>query len=237
MILLFCFFPSSSQSNRVVESRDANYPIGTYVWSFCGWRDLTIFNNNKLTVEKSANHIPPYTIEPIEKIPMSARLGVLGMTGLSAYFGMLDLCAPKPNETIVVSGAAGAVGSIAGQIGKLLNCRVIGLAGNAEKCRWLTDDLHFDAAINYKNDDVEENLKNATPNGIDVYFDNVGGELSSIIMSKMNEFGRVAVCGSISTYHLKTVKGELIMTMTFGNFPFFMLLNSFSTLYLRFVML
>lgn len=157
---------------------------------------------------KSANNIPPYIIEPIEKIPISARLGVLGMTGLSAYFGLLELCAPKANETIVVSGAAGAVGSIVGQIGKILNCRVIGLAGSAEKCDWLKDELNFDVAIDYKNENIDEALREATPNGIDVYFDNVGGELSAIVMSQMNEFGRVAVCGSISTYNLKTTKSK-----------------------------
>lgn len=104
---------------------------------------------------------------------MSARLGVLGMTGLSAFFGLLDICSPQANETIVVSGAAGAVGSITGQIGKILKCRVIGLAGGYEKCRWLTEDLHFDIAIDYKNENIEEALKIATPNGIDIYFDNV----------------------------------------------------------------
>lgn len=134
---------------------------------------------------------------------MSARLGVLGMTGLSAYFGLIDLCSPKPNETIVVSGAAGAVGSIAGQIGKILNCNVIGVAGSAEKCHWLTNELHFNAAINYKQDNIKDALKMAAPNGVDVYFDNVGGEVSAIVMSNMNDFGRVAVCGSISTYNLE----------------------------------
>lgn len=103
---------------------------------------------------------------------------------------------------------AGAVGSVVGQIGKILNCRVIGLAGTAEKCDWLKNELNFDVAINYKTENIEEALKAATPNGIDVFFDNVGGEISALIMSQMNDFGRVALCGSISTYNSKTIKGK-----------------------------
>lgn len=110
---------------------------------------------------------------------------------------------------------AGAVGSIVGQIGKLLNCRVIGLAGTSEKCNWLTNELNFDVAINYKTENVEEALKTATPQGIDVYFDNVGGEISVLIMSQMNDFGRVALCGSISTYNSTTSKGKELKFSTF----------------------
>lgn len=193
--------------SRVIESKDPKYPVDSYVWSYFGWRDFTIFNTS-LDAEKSANNIPPYIIEPMQDIPISARLGVLGMTGLSAYFGLLELCAPKANDTIVVSGAAGAVGSIVGQIGKILNCRVVGLTGSAEKCQWLKDELNFDVAIDYKKENIEEALKEATPNGIDIYFDNVGGELSYIVMSQMNEFGRVSVCGSISTYNLKATMSK-----------------------------
>lgn len=166
-----------------------------------------VFNNN-ITKVKSADQIPPYIIKPIENIPLSARLGVLGMTGLSAYFGLLELCSPKANETIVVSGGAGAVGSIVGQIGKILNCRVIGLAGSAKKCQWLTNELNFDAAIDYKHENIDVALKKIAPNGIDMYFDNVGGDLSYSVMSHMNEFGRVAACGSISTYNLKSTKSK-----------------------------
>lgn len=193
----------------MIESKDPKYPVGSLIWSYFGWRDYTIFNN-VCGQEKTANHIPPHIIQPIENISLSARLGVLGMTGLSAYFGLLELCAPKMNETIVVSGAAGAVGSIVGQIGKILNCRVIGLAGNAKKCRWLEDELNFDCAIDYKSENIDEALRSSAPHGIDMYFDNVGGELSSIVMSHMNEFGRVAVCGSISTYNLKTTKSKVL---------------------------
>lgn len=203
-----CFFKKKSiyyNSNfRVIESKDTKFPVGSYVWSYFGWRDFVVFNNKNNNKIKSAEYIPPYIIEPIENIPLSARLGILGLTGLSAYFGLFELCSPKENETIVVSGAAGAVGSIVGQIGKILNCRVIGLSGSDSKCNWLTNELNFDAAIDYKHDNIDVALKKLAPNGIDVYFDNVGGELSYSVMSHMNEFGRVAACGSISTYNLKS---------------------------------
>lgn len=158
-----------------------------------------MFNNS----QQKAGSIPPYIVEPIEDIPISTRLGVLGMTGVSAYFGFIDLCKPKANETVVISGAAGAVGSIVGQIANIHNCRVIGITGSAEKCRWLQDELRFDAAINYKCENVKDALKTVAPNGVDVYFDNVGGELSSTIMHQMNTFGRISVCGSISQYNMK----------------------------------
>lgn len=192
----------------MLESKDPNYPVDSFVWSYFGWRDFVIFNN-KSDQERSANHIPPYIVEPIADIPLSTRLGVLGMTGLSAYFGLIELCSPKAGETIVVSGAAGAVGSIVGQLGKILNCQVVGLAGSAEKCQWLENVLSFDAAINYKTQNIEAALKEAAPNGIDIYYDNVGGEISSTVMAQMNEFGRVSLCGSISTYNLKTTKSKL----------------------------
>lgn len=194
----------------MIESKDTEYPVGSFVWTFFGWKDLAKFNNKQINHEKNASYIPPYIIGPIENIPLSTRLGVLGMTGLSAYFGLLELCAPKENETIVVSGAAGAVGTIVGQIGKILNCRVIGIAGGTEKCRWLQEELNFDAAIDYKGENVELALKKAAPNGIDCFFDNVGGEISSTVMSLMNQFGRVALCGSISTYNLKSSRGKLM---------------------------
>lgn len=120
---------------------------------------------------------------------------------MSAYFGFLKLCRPQPGETVVVSGAAGAVGSLVGQIGKIMGCTVIGIAGNDAKCDWLTKTLGFDYAINYKTDEVARKLKEFAPDGIDCYFDNVGGELSSIVIGAMCLFGRIAVCGSVSTYN------------------------------------
>lgn len=188
----------------MIKSNDSNYPVGSFVWCYFGWRDFTIFNN--LQNEKNAENIPPYIIEPLEYIPLSARLGALGMPGNTAYFG-LELCKAKPGETIVVSGAAGAVGHLVGQIAKIRGCKVIGISGSDEKCKWLVEEMGFDHAINYKCENVEDSLKLVASNGVDMYFDNVGGELSSTVMQNMNQFGRVAVCGSISTYNAKTPKG------------------------------
>lgn len=136
-----------------------------------------------------------------DKLPLSLGVGILGMPGNTAYFGFLEICQPKAGETVVVSGAAGAVGSVVGQIAKLKGCRVIGFAGSDEKCQWLTNELGFDHAINYKKSDHRLALSKAAPNGVDCYFDNVGGELSSTVIQQMNLFGRVSVCGSISSYN------------------------------------
>lgn len=123
------------------------------------------------------------------------------MPGNTAYFGFLELCQPKAGETVVVTGAAGAVGSIVGQIAKIKGCRVVGFAGSDEKCKWLEDELGFDKAINYKTGDMAKALKEAAPKGVDCYFDNVGGELSYTILAQMNLYGRISVCGAISGYN------------------------------------
>lgn len=121
----------------------------------------------------------------------------------TAYFFFLEICKPKAGEIVVITGAAGAVGSIVGQMAKMQGCIVIGFTGDDSKCRWLKEELEFDHAINYKSSDVEKQLSAAAPNGVDCYFDNVGGELSAQIIHQMREFGRIAVCGSISTYQLE----------------------------------
>lgn len=123
------------------------------------------------------------------------------MPGNSTYFGFLEICTPKEGETVVVTGAAGAVGSLVGQIAKLKGCRVVGFTGSDEKCKWLEDELGFDKAINYKSGDVTKELKEAAPKDVDCYFDNVDGELSSTIIQQMNVFGRISVCGAISGYN------------------------------------
>lgn len=123
----------------------------------------------------------------------------------------MEICKPKSGDTVVVTGAAGAVGSIVGQIARIKGCTVIGITGTDEKCDWITADLKFHKAINYRKQNVQESLKEMAPNGVDCFFDNVGGEMSSIIISQMNEFGRVSVCGSISTYNVtacESPKGE-----------------------------
>src|SRR5437868_12006381 len=131
---------------------------------------------------------------------MTAFFGLLGHIGLTAYFGLLDICHPKPGETLVVSTAAGAVGSLVGQIGKIKGCRVTGLTGSDEKCAWLKE-LGFDAAINYKTENVSESLQQHCPKGIDIYFDNVGGDILEAVLNLINLGARISVCGMISQYN------------------------------------
>jgi NADPH-dependent curcumin reductase CurA len=155
-----------------------------------GWEDYTI---------AMAAGVSP--VPQIPGAPLTAFMSILGATGLTAYFGLTDIGKPQPGETVVVSAAAGAVGSIVGQIAKLRGCRVIGIAGGAEKCRWLVDELGFDGAIDYKSQNVGEALDRLCPAGIDVNFENVGGEIMDAVIGRMNNFGRVALCGMISTYN------------------------------------
>ena len=139
-------------------------------------------------------------VPPIPFLSDTAFLGVLGATGLTAYFGMMDIAKPQKGETLVVSSAAGATGSIAGQIGKIQGCRVVGIAGGPEKCKWITEELGFDAAVDYKQPDWKEKLATATPKGIDIDYENVGGEIMHEVLKHMNLHGRVVLCGLISGY-------------------------------------
>jgi hypothetical protein len=133
--------------------------------------------------------------------PGPVHLGVLGITGLTAYFGLLDIGRPEPGQTVVVSGAAGAVGSVVGQIARIKGCRAVGIAGGPEKCEWLTEELGFDAAIDYKRGDLRAQLREHTPDGVDVYFDNVGGEILDEVLRRLARGARVAICGAISQYN------------------------------------
>jgi len=176
---------------EIVESRHPDYKKGDRVTGLTGLQDYVI-------VDANAKHF----FQRVPKIPFvsdTVFLGVLGLNGLTAFFGM-EIAAPQKGETLVVSAAAGATGSIAGQIGKIHGCRVVGIAGSDEKCSWITKDLGFDAAINYKHPDWKEKLAAATPNGIDIDFENVGGEIMQEILNRMNLHGRVALCGLISGY-------------------------------------
>ena len=181
------------QSGIVAEVIDSNHPEfkkGDFVLGTLDWKEYQVSAGkglNKLNAEV-AN--------------LSAYLGILGMTGLTAYLGLTEIGAPKAGETIVVSGAAGAVGSVVGQIGKILGCRVVGIAGTDEKVELLKSKFNFDHAINYKTTpDMKEAIKNACPDGVDIYFDNVGGEISDAVLANINKHARLPVCGAISLYN------------------------------------
>ena len=139
--------------------------------------------------------------------PLQTYLGALGMTGMTAYFGLLDIGAPKAGQTVVVSGAAGAVGSVVGQIAAIKGCRVVGIAGGEDKCRWIVDELGFDAAIDHRSEDVRRALRTHAPDGIDVYFDNVGGEILDAALAGLARGARVVICGAISQYNEAERKG------------------------------
>jgi NADPH-dependent curcumin reductase CurA len=175
---------------EVVDSESEAYEPGDIVTGNGTWADYSLL---------SADDVRP--VDPsVADLP--AHLGVLGMPGRTAYFGLLDVGEPDPGETVVVSGAAGAVGSVVGQIAKLSGCHVVGFAGSEEKVDWLTDDLGFDAAVNYKAvDDYRAALDDVAPDGVDVYFDNVGGPITDAVFTKLNLDARVAVCGQISHYN------------------------------------
>lgn len=180
---------------RVIETKNENYPKGTIVFAQVGWRTHTIVD--PLSFKKHEF----YELPDFGGLPISLGVGALGMPGISAYYGLLEICEPQEGETVVVTCAAGAVGSLVGQIAKLKGCRVVGFAGSDDKCKWLEDELGFDKAINYKNGDLNELLKKAAPEGVDCYFDNVGGSLSELIWSHINLNGRISICGAISAYN------------------------------------
>ena len=172
---------------EVVESRDPKFKPGDLVFGDCGWQEYAVRPSNAL------NKLP--ALEPVTHL-----LSVYGVTGLTAYFGLLEIGAPGPDETLVISAAAGAVGSVAGQIGRIKGCRVVGIAGSDAKCAWLTGELGFDAAMNYRSDNVHEALRKACPKGIDVYFDNVGGDILEAALFQTNTNGRIVCCGMVSGY-------------------------------------
>ncbi|XP_018318687.1 prostaglandin reductase 1 [Agrilus planipennis] len=186
-----------SQVARIIESKSKDYPVGKHVVGEFGWQTLSIGKNEINKIGFPA----PWIIPDIGNLPLSLALGVLGMPGNTAYFGETEVCKLKEGEVFVVTGAGGAVGSHVGQIAKLKGCKVIGIAGSDEKGRWITKDLGFDHFINYKTSNVAEKLAEYAPDGVDCFFDNVGGEISSTIIYQMKKFGRVCICGSISTYN------------------------------------
>merc|ERR1719251_130477 len=188
---------------EVEESRNPKFTVGQTIIILAGWVERGIVDPVNMGKNSPGNTLggvmPAPDLGPMSK---SLLLGACGMPGNTAYFGFLELCQPKAGETVVVSGAAGAVGSLVGQIAKIKGCRVIGYAGTDDKCAWLKQ-IGFDEAFNYKKVGVVESLAKAAPKGVDCYFDNVGGEMTAGILSLMNTRGRVAVCGAISHYNDK----------------------------------
>lgn len=182
----------ASAVGEVMESKHTGFAKGDLVQGLFGWQDYSVVPGAMLGAKIPAG------------VPPTWALGVLGITGITAYFGMLDLGKPKAGETVVVSGAAGATGSVAGQIAKLQGARVVGIAGGPSKCAWLTKEAHFDAAIDYKHDDVAAKLRELCPKGVDVYFDNVGGEILDAVLGQIALRARIVLCGGISGYNEAT---------------------------------
>jgi NADPH-dependent curcumin reductase CurA len=176
---------------EVVSSNCERYAVGDLVFGMTGWQDYALADEAGRTLQ-----VLPPGVEP------EAALSVFGATGMTAYFGLLDVGRVKEGDTVVVSGAAGATGSIVGQIAAIKGAaRVVGIAGSAEKCAWLVEELGFDAAVNYRTEDVAAELRKACPDGIDLYFDNVGGELLDICLGQLALRGRVVLCGAIASYN------------------------------------
>jgi len=175
---------------KVTASKNDKFQVGDYVSGMLNWSTQQVSNGEGL------NKVDQ------EKAPLSAYLGILGMTGLTAYLGLTEIGKPKEGETIVVSGAAGAVGSVVGQIAKILGLRVIGIAGTDEKIEMLKSKFGFDEGINYNTtEDIKSAIAEAAPNGVDVYFDNVGGPISDAVLFSINQFARIIICGAISVYN------------------------------------
>ncbi|MGZ7018262.1 MAG: NADP-dependent oxidoreductase [Acidimicrobiia bacterium] len=202
---------------EVVESRNPAYSPGDLVMGLPGWQDYWT-----LTAGDAGQVVPP-------GIAVEDMLSIYGVTGVTAYFGLLEIGQPKPGETVVVSGAAGGVGSVAGQIARIKEAgRVVGIAGTDEKCRWVVDDLGFDACINYKTEDVAQRLREECPDGIDVYFDNVGGAILDAVLGQINIGARIPLCGAISEYTLAEspgIKNYKALIMQRGRMEGFIILD------------
>jgi NADPH-dependent curcumin reductase CurA len=182
----------SSGVAEVVESKNDEFGVGDRVVGMIGWTEYAVSDGQGL------NKLPP-------NISAEAVLCVLSLPGLTAWQGLMEIGRPKAGETLVVSGAAGSVGSMVGQLGKAEGLTVVGTAGTDEKCRWLEEELGFDSAINYKSDDLEKQINEATPNGVDLYFENTGGTVQHIVFNRMNAHGRIIVCGMIADYNTANI--------------------------------
>jgi NADPH-dependent curcumin reductase len=174
--------------SEVIESTHPAFRAGDVVLGYDGWQQYGASEGKELR-----------TLDP--GVPVSTALGVLGMPGLTAYVGLIDIGQPKPGETVVVSAASGAVGSVVGQLAKVKGCRAVGIAGSADKCRYVVDDLGFDACINYKTEDLKDALRTACPDRIDIYFENVGGAVLQAVMKGLNRGARIPLCGLVAEYN------------------------------------
>jgi NADPH-dependent curcumin reductase CurA len=177
---------------EIVQSRNPSYAVGDVVLGYGGWQDYALSSGAGLR-----------KLDPAAA-PVSTALGVLGMPGMTAYVGLLEIGRPKPGETVVVAAASGAVGSVVGQIAKIKGCRAVGIAGGAEKCRFVADELGFDACVDHRAGDFAKQLEVACPNGIDVYFENVGGAVQQTVWPLLNDFARIPVCGLVAQYNATT---------------------------------
>lgn len=196
---------------EVVASKNAKFNVGDKVIGMLGWSEMGV-SDGLLLRKVDTTHIP-----------LSAYLGAVGMPGLTAWYGLTQIMQPKAGETIVVSAASGAVGSVVGQLGKQLGCRVVGIAGGADKCAYVVNELGFDACIDYKAGNLEADLAAATPDGIDAVFENVGGEIFDASLARMNAFGRIALCGLIAGYNgeqlsIRNARVFLTMRLTMRGF-------------------
>lgn len=179
---------------RVEDSRSSSFSKGDMVFGMLPWATYTVAKAAAVSKIDTAH------------IPASYYLGILGMTGLTAYFGVMNICEPKPGETFVVSGAAGAVGSTVGQIAKQLGCHVVGIAGSDEKAHVLQSEFGFDKVLNYKTTpNLAEEIKKACPKGVDCYFDNVGGDITDAVIANINFYARIALCGQIALYNEENI--------------------------------
>jgi NADPH-dependent curcumin reductase len=183
---------------EVIASRDARVEVGACVTGLLGWQDYAVVRASAVQV-----------LQCDPRRPVTDYLGVMGSSGLTAYFGLLDVGMPRSGETVLVSAAAGAVGSLVGQIARLQGCRTVGLVGSASKARWITEELGFNSAINYREENVREAIVRECPSGVDIYFDNVGGEILDAAMGQLNLRGRIVLCGLISQYNSSSPLQEL----------------------------
>jgi len=190
----------------VIESESDKFIEGDYLCVHRGWQTHIVVSDDEPTLFKADPSI----------VPLQTYLGTVGMPGRTAYFGLLRVGLPKSGETIVVSAASGAVGSVVGQMGKILGCRVIGVAGGEKKCSYVKDELGFDDCIDYKAEGMEEKLKEACPEGVDIYFENVGGPVSKAVSKLLNEGSRVPICGFISAYNSEDMTQEETPFHIFG---------------------